>query len=67
MSDTITQTRLSMRLDGYLSAYTAKHVEKSHLSRATWDTAWKAAEIARTKSTLTPELVDDVRIALGRF
>ena len=67
MSDTITQTRLSMRLDVYLSAYTEKRVKKDHLYSETWDIAWKAAEVARTKSTLTPELVDDVRVALNKL
>jgi hypothetical protein len=37
MSDTITQTRLSMRLDTYLREYTGKNVDV--LSKGEWDTA----------------------------
>lgn len=65
MSDTITQARLSMRLDAYLSTYTEKHLKKDNRSSEMWEPAWKAAEIARANSTLTPELVDDVRTALN--
>jgi hypothetical protein len=67
MSDTITQTRLSLRLDLYLRDYTKKNVRKDHLSREEWDTVWKAADVARTNNNLTPELVDDVRIALNKL
>lgn len=65
MNDTITQTRLSLRLDSYMSGYQRKMVRKDTLSRAKWDTAWKAADNARVNNILTPELVDDVRIALN--
>lgn len=65
MSDTITQARLSMRLDAYLNTYTEKRLKKDNRSSEMWGSAWKAAEIARTNNTLTPELVDDVRTALN--
>lgn len=65
MSDTITQARLSMRLEAYLSTYTEKTFKKDDRSSEMWGAAWKAAEIARANNTLTPELVDDVRIALN--
>lgn len=67
MSDSITQTRLSMRLDMYMSDYTRKSVRADPLSREEWNTVWKAADIARTQHTLTPELVDDVRLALQKL
>jgi hypothetical protein len=67
MSDTITQMRLAMRLDAYLREYTGKKVSKDHLYREEWDTVWQVADIARTKSTLTPNLVDDVRLALKKL
>jgi hypothetical protein len=67
MSDTITQARLSMRLEAYLSTYTEKSLKKDNRSSEMWGAAWKAAEIARANNTLTPELVDDVRIALNTF
>ncbi|HEY4387153.1 MAG TPA: hypothetical protein VGN34_22080 [Ktedonobacteraceae bacterium] len=67
MSDTITQMRLSMRLDKYLSDYTSKNVRKDALSVEEWDMVWHIADIARTDSNLTPELVDNVRIALNKF
>ena len=67
MNDTITQTRLSMRLDGYRSDYERKHVTKEHASCAEWNAAWKAADVARTHARLTPELVDDVRQALQKL
>jgi len=67
MSDTITQTRLSMRLERYLSDYTTKNIRKDALSRKEWDTVWHVADVARTQNTLTPELVDDVRLALKKF
>jgi hypothetical protein len=56
-----------MRLDLYLRDYTGKKVRKDHLSREEWETAWQVADVARTKNTLTPELVDDVRIALKKL
>jgi hypothetical protein len=67
MSATITQTRLSMRLDTYLMEYTGKNIRKDTLSKAKWNTVWHVADVARTQNTLTPELVDDVRIALKKL
>ena len=67
MSDTITQMRLSMRLERYLSDYTGKNVRKDTFNRGEWDAAWQRADAARIKNTLTPELVDDVRIALEKL
>jgi len=67
MSDTITQTRLSMRLDIYLREYTGKNVRRDALSKAEWDTVWQVADVARTQNTLTPELVDDVGKALKKL
>jgi hypothetical protein len=64
MSDSITQQRLSMRLDLYLSEYTGKQVKKETLTRAEWKKVWRVADVARLQHTLTPELVDDVRVAL---
>ena len=67
MSDTITQARLSMRLDAYQREYTGKNVRRDAPSKAEWDTAWQVADVARTRSMLTPELVDDVRKALNKL
>ncbi len=64
MSDPITQMRLSMRLESYLSEYTQKN---SHIDSDEWDTVWRVADGARIENTLTPEIVDDVRIALKRI
>jgi hypothetical protein len=64
MSDSITQQRLSMRLDLYLSDYTGKKVNKVKLSSAEWNKVWRVADVARLQNTLTPELVDDVRVVL---
>ena len=64
MSDTITQMRLSMRLDNYLREYERKNVRKATLSKDVWEHAWQLADVARIHNTLTPELVDDVRVAL---
>ena len=66
MSDPITQMRLSIRLDTYLRAYTGKDVSKDTLAKEEWDSVWHVADVARTNDTLTPELVDDVRIALKK-
>lgn len=66
MSDTITQTRLSMRLDLYLSEYEGKQRRKEMPLRGEWEAVWKAADVARTQHRLTPELVDDVRLALQK-
>ena len=65
MSDTITQMRLSMRLDNYLSEYKGKNVRTATLSNEEWENVWRLADIARTNNTLTPELVDDVRVILN--
>lgn len=67
MSDPITQMRLSIRLDTYLREYTGKSASKNTLSKEEWDSAWHVADVARTNDTLTPELVDDVRIALNKL
>ena len=67
MSDTITQTRLSMRLATYLSAYAEKNVRNDNVRKKDWDTAWQIADLARANSELTPEIVDDVRIALNKL
>lgn len=64
MNDNITQKRLSMRLDTYLKEYTEDNVKRDVLSNTNWNTAWQVANNARTQDILTPELVDDVRIAL---
>ena len=67
MSDPITQARLSMRLERYLSDYTKKSIKNDSLFKKEWDTVWQVADAARTYNTLTPELVDDVRIALNKL
>jgi hypothetical protein len=67
MSDTITQSRLSMRLDVYLRDYTGKKVTKDTRYRKEWDHVWRLADVARLQNTLTPELVDDVRVALQKL
>jgi hypothetical protein len=64
MSDSITQMRLAMRLDTYLREYTGMNIKKEPLYKKEWDTVWQVANVARTDSTLTPEIVDDVRKAL---
>jgi hypothetical protein len=65
MNDNITQQRLSMRLDTYLSDYTGKKVKKDTLTSAEWKKVWRVADVARLQNTLTPELVDDVRVVLN--
>ena len=67
MSDPITQMRLSMRLERYLSDYMKKNSRKDPLSSEEWETVWHIADVARTQKTLTPELVDDVRITLNKL
>ena len=67
MNDTITQMRLSMRLDIYLRNYTEKNVRNDNLYREEWEIVWQVANAARTNNTLTPELVDDVRVALNKL
>jgi hypothetical protein len=64
MNDNITQMRLSMRLDTYLKEYKEDSVQRDALANTAWNTAWQVANNARTHDSLTPELVDDVRIAL---
>jgi hypothetical protein len=65
MSANITQLRLSMRLDLYLSDYTRKKVKKEAIFSAEWNKVWRRADVARLQNTLTPELVDDVRLVLN--
>lgn len=65
MSGTITQMRLSMRLDNYLREYKGKIVRNATRSKGEWEKVWQIADIARMNNTLTPELVDDVRLALN--
>jgi len=65
MSDTITQMRLSLRLDNYLREYTRKNVRNATHSKEVWENVWQSADVARINNTLTPELVDDVRVALN--
>ena len=67
MSDNITQQRLSMRLDIYLSDYTGKKVKIDTLHCAEWNKVWRVADVARLQNTLTPELVDDVRVVLNKL
>jgi len=67
MNDSITQTRLSMRLDAYLREYAGKNKRSDALSSAEWDTVWQVADVARTQKMLTPELVDDVRKVLKQL
>lgn len=67
MSEIITQSRLSIRLDAYLKEYTGKHIGKDALSKTAWEKVWRVADGARTQNTLTPELVDDVRKALKKL
>lgn len=67
MNDPITQMRLSMRLENYLSNYTKKNISKDTLYSQEWDMVWHIADVARTDNQLTPEIVDDVRIALNKL
>ena len=67
MSDIITQKRLSMRLEIYLSDYTGKKVKKDTFYSAEWNKVWRVANVARLQNTLTPELVDDVRVVLHKL
>lgn len=67
MSDDITQTRLSMRLENYLREYAGKQNDKTPFSTREWDETWQIADSARTQNALTPELVDNVRIALQKL
>lgn len=67
MNDTITQTRLSLRLDSYMSDFNRKNLKNGDLSREEWNTVWQAADFARMNNNLTPELVDDVRIVVNKL
>jgi hypothetical protein len=67
MSDSITQKRLSMRLDLYLSDYTGNKVKKEKFYSAEWNKVWRVADVARLQNNLTPELVDDVRVVLHKL
>ena len=67
MSDIITQKRLSLRLDIYLSDFTGKEVKKDKLYSAEWNKVWRVANVARLQNNLTPELVDDVRVLLNKL
>lgn len=67
MNDILTQARLSMRLDNYLSNYTKKIDSNNDLYRKEWNNVWQVADAARVNNTLTPEIVDDVRIALNKL
>ena len=67
MSDFITQTRLSLRLESYLREYVSKHDDTQPFSTREWGEAWRMADQARAQNALTPELVENVRIALQRL
>ena len=67
MGDNITQQRLSMRLDTYLSDYTGKKAKKEKFYSAEWNKVWRVADVARLQNNLTPELVDDVRVLLNKL
>jgi len=67
MRDPITQARLSMRLEVYLRDYLRKDVRNDNLYRKEWDSVWQVADAACINKSLTPELVDDVRIALNKL
>lgn len=56
-----------MRLERYQREHTGKNVSKDSHSREVWETAWQVADVARINHTLTPALVDDVRIALNKL
>jgi hypothetical protein len=67
MSDTITQMRLSLRLDRYLNDYQEKIARNDTISRYEWDSVWKVADAARIRNSLTPEIVDNVRIVYDKL
>lgn len=67
MNDSITQMRLSLRLDRYLSDYTKKNISKGTLHGQEWDKVWHLADVARMDNDLTPAIVDDVRIVLEKL
>ncbi len=67
MSVSITQMRLAMRLDTYQRDYASKNVKEDNLHGQEWDELWQVAVLARTNNDLTPEIVDDVRVALHKL
>ncbi|HEY0753071.1 MAG TPA: hypothetical protein VGD98_03850 [Ktedonobacteraceae bacterium] len=67
MSDTLTQARLARRLDGYMGDFRRRNPAREHPSRSEWESVWKTAETARMNNALTPELVDDVRVAVNKL
>ncbi len=67
MHDPITQARLSMRLARYMNDYTARNVKDDNPYREQWYAISQEADLARVKNSLTPELIDDVRIALHKL
>ncbi len=66
-NDPITQARLSMRLDRYMSDYTARKIKEDNPFREFWNAALQEADSARVNNSLTPEIIDDVRIALNKL
>ena len=67
MNDPITQARLSMRVDRYIEDYTAKNIKKDNPYEANWRAVLQKADTARVNNDLTPEIVDDVRLALNKL
>ncbi len=67
MNDPITQARLSMRLDRYMNDYIAKKIKEDNPYRERWHAALQEADIARVNNNLTPEIIDDVRVALNKL
>ncbi len=65
--DPITQARLAMRIDRYTNEYTARSIKEDNPSRANWHAVLQKADSARVNNNLTPEMVDDVRIALNKL
>jgi hypothetical protein len=66
-SDQITQNRLSMRLARYMNDYTVKAIKEDNPYKESWNAAYKTADVARVNNNLTPEIIDDVRIALNKL
>lgn len=50
-----------------MSEFKQKNLSEDTFAREEWNSVWKAAEAARKNNTLTPELVDDVRIAVNKL
>lgn len=68
MSESIlSQMRLSMRLDGYENDYSRKSSKKNPLYKEQWDAVWRQATSARAEKSLTPELLDRVRLTLEKL